>query len=69
LFGETAHGESLKFQSNFLFGQGTHIPTSVFASPAAGGGESNKDFRLTGFSKKAKLRIARGAAAFEKANS
>lgn len=42
--------------------------TTVFASPA-GGGDSNKDFRLTGFSKKAKLRIARGAAALDKANS
>ncbi len=29
----------------------------------------DKDFRLTGFSKKAKLRIARGAAALEKANT
>ncbi len=64
MFGETQHGDTLKFQSNNLFGHAPHLPTSVFASPAAGEFQKfgvDKDFRLTlgGLSKKTKLRMAR----------
>ena len=72
IFGETAHGESMKFQSHLLFGHNPNLPTNVFGSP--GGisdvnSRADKDFRMTGFSRKAKIRLLRAAPNIDKAAS